>query len=194
MIAEISLVVSVLALAVSALTAWLALLRRGSIRMTHPTVVFFGPEGRPKPHEHSVSKVFLRTLMYSTSKRGWVVENMYVRLRRGETSQNFNVWGYADEKNVVTRGSGLYIPENGVGFYHHFSQPSDGTEYQFLAGAYVLDVYVSLAGKKKPRMLHSIQLRLEAEYADALRNNRGVIFDWGPDAGEYHPRIREDRP
>jgi|HubBroStandDraft_4_1064222.scaffolds.fasta_scaffold226960_2 hypothetical protein len=47
-VSSLALVVSFLALAVSALTAWLTLLRKGEIRMTRPTVIYFGPDGGPK--------------------------------------------------------------------------------------------------------------------------------------------------
>ncbi len=90
----VSLLISVLAFVVSATTLWLTFVHRGRIRMTRPTVVFFGPDGGEK----GISKVFLRTLLYATSKRGVVLEHLYVRLRRGETQQNFNIWVYG-EKN-----------------------------------------------------------------------------------------------
>lgn len=51
-----SIVISLLALGVSGLTAWLTLFRRGTIRMTQPTLVFFGPDG-----PGGGPKVFLRT-------------------------------------------------------------------------------------------------------------------------------------
>ena len=35
---------------------------------------------------------FLRTLLFSTSKRGLVIESMHVALARNETHQNFNIW------------------------------------------------------------------------------------------------------
>src|SRR5262245_817774 len=41
----IAIIVSALALTVSVLTAWFTLLHRGDLRMTKPTVVFFGPDG-----------------------------------------------------------------------------------------------------------------------------------------------------
>jgi hypothetical protein len=43
----ISITVSVLALAVSSVTAWLTLFRRGTVKMTQPTSIFFGPDS---PH------------------------------------------------------------------------------------------------------------------------------------------------
>lgn len=56
-----SIVISVSALVVSVTTAWLTLFRRGTIRMTQPTLVYFGPDGLG-----GGPKVFLRTLLYST--------------------------------------------------------------------------------------------------------------------------------
>ena len=41
----LALVVAFLALAVSILTAWLTLIRKGEILMTQPTVIYFGPDG-----------------------------------------------------------------------------------------------------------------------------------------------------
>ena len=37
-------------------------------------------------NDHGNAKVFLRTLLYSTSKRGKLIENMFVTVSRGETS------------------------------------------------------------------------------------------------------------
>lgn len=82
----ISIVLSVLALIVSSATAWLTLIRKGRIVMTQPTQIYFGPDR----HSKTADKVFFRTLLYVTGKRGHVIENMFVRLRRGETQQNFN--------------------------------------------------------------------------------------------------------
>ena len=95
----LSITVSFLALAISAVTSWLTLFRRGTVKMTQPTVIFFGPDS-----ERS-SKVFLRTLLVSTSKRGRVIESMHIALSRNETHQNFNIWVYGDDKLV--RGSGV---------------------------------------------------------------------------------------
>jgi hypothetical protein len=121
-VSSLALVVSFLALAVSALTAWLTLLRKGEIRMTRPTVVYFGPDGGSKA-EAPPEKVFLRPLLYSTGKRGHVIENMFVRLHRGETRQNFNVWAYGDKN--LNRGSGLFVPETGFPTNHYFLLPPD---------------------------------------------------------------------
>jgi hypothetical protein len=99
-----SITVSVLALALSSLTAWLTLLRRGTVKMTQPTVIFFGPDTPRSQDETPMPKVYLRALLFSTAKRGRVIESMHVALSRNETHQNFNIWVYGEEKLV--RGSG----------------------------------------------------------------------------------------
>jgi hypothetical protein len=99
MIDPISAGLSVLAVAVSATTAWLTLFRRGTVRMTQPTVVFFGPDIPRVPEGEAFPKVFLRTLLFATARRGRVIESMYVSLSRNETAQNVNVWVYGDERD-----------------------------------------------------------------------------------------------
>ena len=84
----ISIVVSVLALAISVATAWLTLFRRGTVRMTQPTTIYFGADASSSPSP----KVYLRTLLYSTAKRGQIIESMFVKLRRAESIQTFNIW------------------------------------------------------------------------------------------------------
>src|SRR5579863_3734317 len=134
----ISAAVSTLALAVSSITAWLTLFRRGTIKMTQPTVIFFGPDSG-RPNESPEPKIYLRALLFATSKRGRVIESMYVALSRNETRQNFNIWVYGNEKLV--RGSGLFVGETGVEANHHFLIPRDGSDFHFTEGRYKMEVY-----------------------------------------------------
>jgi hypothetical protein len=46
----IAIAISALALVVSATTAWLTFVRRGTVQMTQPTVIFFGPD-TPRSHK-----------------------------------------------------------------------------------------------------------------------------------------------
>ena len=182
MSAEISLVVSILSLAISGLTAWLTLLQRGTVRMTQPSMIVFASDGGSG---HRQRKVYLRTLLYSTSQRGRIIEGMYVRLRRGDTTQNLNFWVHGDQR--LSRGSGLFIPETGVDTNHHFVVPADGTVFQFLPGHYSLEVFASLVGERIPRRLYAIQLEVNSEQALLLKDeDQGLHFDWSPDAGKYH--------
>src|ERR1700738_3748386 len=134
----ITVTISATALLLSTTTAWLTLFRRGQVRMTQPTVIFFGPDGGT-PVRDARPKVFLRTLLFSTSKRGRVVESLHVRLSRGESRQNFTIWVYGDDKLV--RGSGLFIGETGVATNHHSLLPEDAPPFRFTAGIYLLEVF-----------------------------------------------------
>ncbi|HWX02435.1 hypothetical protein [Collimonas sp.] len=151
--------------------------------MTQPTIVFFGPDDREK------SKVYLRTLLYSTAKRGRVLESLYVALQRNESKQNFNIWVYG-EKGDLKRGSGLFIPQDGIAFNHHFLLPADGANFVFLAGAYKLVVFAQLVGEHTSSELMSINLSISESQATQLaRPGAGIYFDWGPDQRSYHPHI-----
>jgi hypothetical protein len=182
---SVSILISLAALVLSGTTAWLTLLRRGTVRMTKPTVIFFGPDGEPRQNGAVRYKVFLRTLVYSTGKRGRIIESMYVSLRRGETRQTFNIWVYGDDK--LARGSGLFVGDTGVVCNHHFLLPDDGTKFEFLPGNYQMDVYASLVGDRTTLHLSSTALSISDKIARQLQNrNCGVYFDWGPDSNNYH--------
>ena len=183
----VSIIISVSALAVSVTTAWLTLLRRGTIRMTQPTLVFFGPDGGAGD-----PKVFLRTLLYSTAKRGQIVENMFLKLRRHESAQTFNIWVYGDEH--LARGSGLFVGQNGVACNHHFLLPKDGTDFQWLPGEYLVETHASLVGCRRSLLMSKIKLTLTDQQAAAMQAGKsGVFFDWGPDSATYHSHL-DGRP
>lgn len=151
--------------------------------MTQPTVVFFGPD------KDVHNKVYLRTLLYSTAKRGQVLESLHVTLHRNESKQNFNIWVYGDKGNLK-RGSGLFVPQEGVTFDHHFLLPEDGAGFNFLAGNYKLIVHAKLVGKHSAHELMSINLHINETQAKQLAEpNTGIYFDWGPDQQDYYAHI-----
>lgn len=183
-----SITISVLALAVSSVTAWLTLFRRGTVKMTQPTVIYFGPDAGASPDDPR-PKVFLRTLLFSTAKRGRVIQYMYIALSRNETHQNFNVWVYGNDK--LTRGSGLFVGETGVEANHHFLAPRDGRSFCFSEGRYHLDVFAHLLGDARRARLFSQTLEVSRELAAAFvaTPNAGLYFDWGPDTEGYLPHV-----
>ncbi|MCB9978880.1 MAG: hypothetical protein H6862_04675 [Rhodospirillales bacterium] len=185
---EFSTVLSVAALIVSVTTMWLTLLRKGSIRMTQPTVIFLGQMGGDKKS----SKIFFRTLLYSTSKKGRVIENLYVRLKRSETQQNFNIWVYGSKE--LNRGSGLFIGDTGIASNHHFLLPTDVESFVFKAGNYSLEIYAQIIGDKNTKLLHQVDLTISQQEAELLKQgDKGIYFDWGPDSKKYHTHI-DSRP
>lgn len=188
MITWLSLAVSLLALAVSGVTAWLTFVRKGRLVMTQPTTVFFGPDG--PMFDRGKNKVYLRTLLYSTAKRGHVLESLYLTLHRNETKQNFNIWVYG-EKGDLKRGSGLFVPQEGVTFDHHFLLPEDGANFAFLEGAYALSVFARLVGQKTSTRLLTVRLSIGEAQASALGQPRtGIYFDYGPDQQNYHAFVQ----
>jgi hypothetical protein len=191
MLDPVSIGMSAAALLISAGTAWFTLLRTGQLKMTQPTLFYLGPDGvSAKEKERGGPKVFLRTLLYCTAKRGVVIENMYVTVCRGETRQNFNIWVYR-EGGQLSRGSGLFVDQNGLALDHHFLLPPDGTGFTFRPGEYLIDVYVKVVRLPNPRRLASVAARLPESVAmEADKSGSGVFFDWGPDLGQYHAHSR----
>jgi hypothetical protein len=180
---KISIIISLTALTISALTFWLTRLKKGVVKMTRPTIIFFGPDGGGERH----NKIFIRTLLYSTSDRGQYIQNMFIRLQRGETVQNFNVWVY-DDKGLV-RGSGLFISKNGIACNHHFLLPKDGDNYSFLPGDYTRQVFIEPVNGS-PRMLFEQKLNLTKEQSDEMKTRTaGTYFDWAPNSQTYFSHV-----
>jgi len=112
-----SIIISAVPLLVSLEVAWLTLFRRGKLCLTQPKLIGFLydlPGQEPK--------VFFRAALYSTGKRGHIVEAIYVKVRRGESTQNFSFWMYGETEKLVI-GSGLRVGEEGVSCNHHFVLP-----------------------------------------------------------------------
>ena len=185
--------ISALALIVSSLTAWFTFLRAGNLRMTQPTVVFFGPDGGRRDGEKRRLKVFLRTLLYSTSRRGQTVESMHVSLQRAESKQNFSIWVYGD--NRLARGSGLYVSPEGIACNHHFLLPEDGAEFKLLPGQYTVRVFAKRVSDTEPRKLAEVLLSISESHAKELQGeDAGIYFDWGPDQQAYHAHVEIRKP
>ena len=176
---------SALALLLSMITAWFTLFRRGTLRMVRPPLIGFLhdlPGGEPK--------LFLRALLYATGRRGQIVESMYVRIRRGESTQIFSVWSYV-ETGLLKVGSGLHVGEEGVAHNHHFLPPKDGTVFQFLPGEYGIDIYATLVNQRTPLLLSTLTLARSQEQASELdaQEKASVLYQWGPDSQRYHAHL-----
>jgi hypothetical protein len=185
----VTVTISVLSLAIASLTAWLTLFRRGTVRMTHPTLIFFGRELSRIPGEPALPKIFLRTLLFSTSKRGRVIESMHVAVSGNEAHQNFSLWAYGERDQLVP-GSGLFVGETGVAVNHHFLAPEDASGFVFASGEYNLDVFTHLLGERNPLRLFSQTLVISPEIATATwEQDGGVLFQWGPDSGRYRAQM-----
>jgi hypothetical protein len=119
---------------------------------------------------------------------------MFVRLRREETAQNFNIWVYGDDTNLH-RGSGLFVPENGVANDHHFLLPPNAKSFKLKSGKYTLDVFSSEVGARESCLLFSEVFEItHSLYTELIQPGHGLYFDWGPDARRYMPHVGDPAP
>jgi hypothetical protein len=153
--------------------------------MTRPSVIFFGKDGGGS----KATKVFLRTLLYSTADKGQYIESMYIKLTRADKITTFNIWTYG-ETGKIKRGSGLFVGKQGVEADHHFLLPKQAS-LDFKADDYILDVYVELVGSK-PKQIWKQRLTVPKEEAKALRPvHAGLYFDWQPEVQEYETYLED---
>ena len=181
----IPLIISLLALLISALTFYYSRLKKGIVKMTKPTTIFFGPDGIHMENSKE-KKVFIRTLLYSSSDRGQYIQNMYLRLQRGESIQNFNVWVYGD--SGLSRGSGLFINKEGISSNHHFLLPRD-TVYDFLPGEYNLEVFVETVNNKSYKIFEQNLNITNAQYEEVRDKKSGIFYDWAPNSKKYDAHV-----
>lgn len=134
--------ISSVALLISGVTAWLSYFQRGKLRMTQPTLVFFGPDG--KNNDGPKSKVYLRTLLYSTSRRGHVIESLWVVTECSTSKQTFSIWTYGEER--LMRGSGLFVGPEGKTLNHHFLLPRGSDDFVFVPGMYKVRIFAKCIG------------------------------------------------
>jgi len=112
-------------------------------------------------------KVYIRTLLFRTAKRGHVIESLHAVLLDGSARRSFGIWVHGDDSLV--RGSGLFVGERGVASAHHFLLP-DGVDHQFEPGRCTVEIYVTTLGSRKAHRLWALQLEISAEMASALNS------------------------
>lgn len=181
-LADISPLASVVALAVSVFTAWFTIFRRGTIRSTHPSFLAFRYDFVDKNVPQA--KIFLRVLLFSTSKRGHVIESLFLRVREASRRAEFSFWGYGD-KDLI-RGSGLFTPETGVVANHHFNPVDTNTLFRFSAGSYSLELMAKVIGRTRLISLWNITLEMPAgPFDSSIARSTAVFFNWSPEQNCY---------
>lgn len=81
----VSVIISAFAMVVSVTTLWLTFFYSGQLKMTHPSVIYFGAD-----QDKRKLKIF-GALFYSTSKRRQVIEHAYIKVTRNKVSQVFDM-------------------------------------------------------------------------------------------------------
>ncbi len=187
MVVYVSLIISIFAILVSGVTAWLTFFHRGNLLMTRPSVVYIGPE-----KEGGGNKFFFRSLMYSTSKRGMVIESLHVRIKCDDYKKDLKIWVYGNRDKLM-RGSGLFIPQTGLTFDHHFLLSKNSEVFEISSGDYNITIFANLVGEDKAVELYEFNLTIESLEAGALMidDDLGIYFDWDPDAQTYDAHLKQ---
>ena len=159
--------------------------------MTRPTLIAFMHERSSSPTRKTMPKIFLRTLLYSTGKRGQVIENMFVNLLYEGMHYPFYYWSHGEAGRLVP-GSGLFVGQEGVACNHHFMPRVHSPDVTFVEGKYRLEVFATTVGQHKSRRLHSVSLYLAQAAAISLSLQNGdfaYFFEWDPDENGYRGHI-----
>jgi len=186
-----ALMLSILALTLSAATAWLTIFHRGTVKMARPHFFALIPEDGPFG---SWLKLFMRTLLFSTGKRGRVVEIVQLTLRHEGKTFPFNYWMYGDS-DKLSIGSGIFVGQDGIALNHHFVPTSPLSVNDLPAGSYQIEVRALLLGSKSVTIIQRLQFALGNEEANALRTSKdkAVFFVWDQETGTYKSRIDNRR-
>ncbi|SFH93586.1 hypothetical protein [Planctomicrobium piriforme] len=183
----ITLGISLASLLISA-CLWWACVRKGTVKMTRPTMVFLGPDGGME----ALPKIFLRTLLFSTAQRGCVIENMFLRLSCSGIVQTFSYWAYAEHHEKLSRGSGLFVGPQGSTYNHHFVVPKMAAAFEFPGGPVQIEVFAQLLGQTNPIRIQAFSLVIPDKLPG---RGAGLMFDWNPETRTYdsdeHARPRQ---
>jgi len=186
----IAIIVSAAALSVSLVTMWITLFRRGSLKMTQPTTVMFGPDGRH--HEGDPKKFSASTSIFDSKTR---------TRNRKYVCKSFTWRTPTELSNLGTRqretfsGYGIFVGDQGVVADHHFLLPPDAERYVFKAGEYRLEVFGRIVGAREATVLWSNSLIVSESDARMLTQaHNAIYFDWGPDSNRYITSIRSKPP
>ena len=173
-------VISLFSLAISISTAWLTLFHRGQVKMTRPTMISLVQDGLG-----GLQKTVIRSLIYCTSRRGQVIENLYATLSHDGTSTLFGFWSYG-ENTSTQRGGGLFVGREGVALYHHFVLLSKADSFAYEPGEYQLEVFAIPLGEKAGRKVAGVRLNITEDFARGLNGKElGMMFNWNPLADSF---------
>lgn len=190
-LSTISPIASAAALVLSVFTLWFTALRRGTVRSTHPAIIAVRYDfvGRKVPQ----AKVFMRMLLFSTGKRGHVVETLFLRVKEGGRLSEFSFWGYGDKDDLMA-GSGLFVPETGVATNHHFNPLDAENVFLFSGGKYSFELVAKLVGRKRLLSLWTIEVEMPAKiYSSTITADTMVMYSWSPEQGRYAMSIENQR-
>lgn len=175
---EIPTVVASLSLCISSIVAWFTLFRRGQLQMTNPSMIGLCVE-------QNKLKIFFTSMLYSTGRKGHIVESIFLKVRHTESLQIFNHWSDFRDGNFVS-DAGLKVGEDGVCRTLCFVPSLAGANFGVLIGKYEIEVLCKVANCKRPKLLSTLTLELSSFQASAVQEGIPIAFQWGPASKSYH--------
>lgn len=185
----ISLLLSGVSVVVSAYTFWLVQFNRGTLKMTRPMYVCLKRDSGP-----DWPKLFIRTCLYSTGIKGLAVENIFLRVYKNGQSYLFDYWGHTDSGRL-TIGSGLFVGPTGTTNDHHFNLREKSGALLFVAGAYKVELFATVVGKKSQK-IGDIEFEIDNQQAAELIQipSRQLDLYWSADDECYVGDVRQSDP
>lgn len=138
-------------------------------------------------------KIYLRTLLFCTADRGCIVENMHLVVHNEYGAYFFDFWAYGEPK--IAKGSGLFVPRNGVALHHHFVLNRRTENFLFVGGDYRIEVFAKIFGHSNLVKLKEIKVALAGNQSPMMIQvlDAGVFFEWDAASEDYIGRL-EKRP
>lgn len=181
----ITMLLSVASFFLSGFALWIAQFNRGKLKMTQPTLLCLKrdlPSGE--------AKIFLRTLLFTTGTKGRVIQSMFLRVHHRGGTYLFDFWGHT-EGGKLTLGSGLFVGATGIACDHHFN-PRRGSDFQYIDGAYRIEVFAALVGQRQPTKLMEVGFTVEDWNAAQLSLADITLFlVWNADERGYDQNIEQ---
>lgn len=185
-----AILIPIASLLLSAYAVWVTQFNHGRLKMTQPTLLCLKRE-----FPSGVPKVFLRTCLFTTGSKGRVIEGMFLRVRQAQGEYTFDFWGHTTDGGKLTLGSGLAVGPSGVASDHHFN-PRQGSSVDFLYydGDYHVDVYATIVGKKKPKLLCRLSFYVDSDQSAELIQipSREMYLLWNADTHTYDGHVRHE--
>lgn len=172
---------------ISIVTLYLTYFQRGRLRLTRPTALFFVRDG-----SDGQFKIVVTALLYSTAKRGQVVESMLIKLIRDGSVTIFGEWVYWEGGKVHL--GGVKIGEEGRTLFDHFLLSDEIDSFNFVPGKYLLEIHAMKVGVKLPVKLFQTEFILDAETTKATKlRGPGFALLWNQDTQSYRIQIGPPR-
>jgi hypothetical protein len=182
-----SLAVAIGSFVISIVTLYLTYIQKGKLRLTRPTAIFFVRDGADGKF-----KIVVTALLYSTAKRGQVVESMFIKIIKNDIVTTFGEWIYW-EGNRVHLGR-VKIGEEGRTLFDHFLLSEKTEEFSFSVGEYSLEMYAQKIGTKKPIKIFQTKFTLDNNTAESTTmKGPGFALLWNSDAQSYTIQIGPPR-